>query len=86
MCIFMALSRICWYNIVVYTSEELQILGQTSEGMKSKNVSQNSKIMFRTKITAKKQLAKVIVSVRYFKRRPINLEPNPLKEIYDMVC
>ena len=29
------------------------MLGQTLEGMKSKNVSQNSKIMFRTKITAK---------------------------------
>ena len=39
---------ICWYNF-----EELQMLGQILEGMKSKNVSQNSKIMFRTKITAK---------------------------------
>ena len=29
------------------------MLGQTLEGMKSKNVSQNSKIMFRTKVTAK---------------------------------
>ena len=27
--------------------------GQTLEGMKSKNISQNSKIMFRTKVTAK---------------------------------
>ena len=29
------------------------MVGQTLEGMKSKNVSQISKIMFRTKITAK---------------------------------
>ena len=49
----MALSTICCYNFEVYTSEELQMLGQTLEGMKSKNISQNSKIMFRTKITAK---------------------------------
>ena len=59
------------------------MLGQTLEGMKSKNISQNSKIMFRTKIT--NQLAIVIISVRYFKRRPITLEPNPLKEICDKV-
>ena len=40
-------------NFEVYTSEELQMLGQTIEGMKSKNASHNSKIMFRTKFTAK---------------------------------
>ena len=61
------------------------MLGQTLEGMKSKNISQNSKIMFRTKITAN-QLATVIVSVLYFKRKPITLETNPLKEICDTVC
>ena len=49
----MALSTIYWYNFEVYTSEELQILGKTLEGMKSKNLSQNSKILFRTKITTK---------------------------------
>ena len=53
MCIFMALSTICWYNFEVYTSEELQMLGQTLEDIKSKNISQNSKIMLRTKIIAK---------------------------------
>ena len=40
-------------NMMIYNSEEPQLLGQTLEGMKSKNVSQNSKIMFRTKNTAK---------------------------------
>ena len=52
MCIFIALSTICWYKFEVYTSEKLQKLGQTLEGMKRKNMSQKSKIMFRTKITA----------------------------------
>ena len=61
------------------------MLGQTLKSMKSKNVSQNSKIMFRTKIQPN-QLATVIVLVRYFKRRPITLEPNLLKEICDIVC
>ena len=57
------------------------MLGQTLEGMKSKPVSQNSKIMFRTEQKLEpNQLATVIASVRYFKRRPITLEPNLLKK------
>ena len=53
MCIFMALSTVWWYYFEVCTSEELQMLGQALECMKNKNISQNSKIMFRTKFTAK---------------------------------
>ena len=57
MCIFKALSTICWHNFTVYTSGEFKMLGHCLsfflDGMKSKNVSQSSKIMFRTKITAK---------------------------------
>ena len=38
MCIFKALSTICRYNFEVNTSEELQMLGQTLEGITSKQV------------------------------------------------
>ena len=54
------------------------MLGQTLEGTKSKNVSQNSKIMFRTKITAKS-----ISHINYFslllQKKAYNFGTKPFK-------
>ena len=60
------------------------MLGQILEGVKSKNISQNSKIMIRTKITSK-SISHSNCFNQLLQKRPITLKPNPLKEICDTV-
>ena len=54
--------------------------------VRSGGADQKKKKKKKKKNKEKKQKATVIVLVRYFKRRPITFEQNPIREICEMVC
>ena len=82
MCIFMALSTLCWYNFEVNFPLGPRLFGWTFKCCRVKLYHKIPKYCLGWKLQPNQSATVIqIVSVLHFIRSPTTLEPNPLKEV-----